>query len=341
MFIKKLNIYRLGGILFLVGILAGCTEKSKTPLSLIKAKQELYAQLNATVSGKIADRVATMPEKYIRALQKYDLSIGASGAENYKQYNPTDADKNLVAEYIALLPDGYQKILQKKLLRIYFIENFSGGGMTDWVVDNNGNVLYYLVFNSSVLNRQINDWLTFKSNSIFEEDARQKIKINIDGGYQALLYVLLHEGSHIVDYELAITPYMDQGNKEYLARTGEETEYTKNIWASQNDPKQQYKIAEEKNLNFYRSFSSVPYVNGSKIIGYYLKLKESPFVTIYSTKAWYEDFADLATYYHISEKLGSTITVEVEEDSKRILIFNPMKSKLVKLRLGIMEQFYK
>ncbi|MEQ1882902.1 MAG: hypothetical protein ABL878_18250, partial [Burkholderiales bacterium] len=97
MFTKKLNIYRLGGILFLVGILAGCTEKSKLPLPLIKAKQELYTQLNATVSGKIADRVVTMPEKYIKVLQKYDLSIGASGAENYKQYNPTDADKNMVA----------------------------------------------------------------------------------------------------------------------------------------------------------------------------------------------------------------------------------------------------
>ena len=102
-----------------------------------KAFSEIFAGIPAKnfssyrfdPSTDLADRVLEAPEFVLAYLRETDK------VTNYTAYMPSSAELAEVRKNLALLPPKFKAILQQRLIGIYFVNNWIGIGMADYVLD--------------------------------------------------------------------------------------------------------------------------------------------------------------------------------------------------------------
>jgi len=119
---------------------------------------------NIDLSIPVKNRIQAVPENVISWLENMDSK------DNYISYIPTNVEKELFFEYFNLLPEKLQKIVKEKVIVVYFIENFMGGGMTYPVFDNKGNMYIIWIYNTEILRQNISSWINYRENSYFDND---------------------------------------------------------------------------------------------------------------------------------------------------------------------------
>lgn len=299
----------------------------------IKWKQSLSQRLHENLSLPLAERVQQMPADLLKITRDYDRSLGIANTEHYAARVPSADELALIKSYLALLPQAHQSVFAKKLLAVYLVDGFAGAGMSDWVVDREGHIYYYLILNSALFTTSIDDWLSYKDNSAFDHSsAAPMIRIKTQTNYQALLYGLLHEGAHIVDYELGVTPYVDQPHRRLSGRTGERTAFTDGVWMQQSQPDARFDFKHRGDLNTYGIFPKRGLIPRAELAGMFSQLSQTPFVSFYSGTSWNEDLADYVTYRQIERKLGGAITVELLSAGKMQDRYTPLATQWAKQR---------
>ncbi len=305
----------------------------------LREKLETFQRFESNLAMPLAERVQIIPDDLLKSLIDYDRSIGIKSTA-YKAHRLSADEKAMFADYVKLLPAKYQTTLSNKLLVVYFVDNFSGAGLTDWAIDKDGALYYHVILNSALLEQSLDEWLTYRENSFFTPGSPFSIKLRTDTGYKALIYGLLHEGGHMVDMEYHVTPYMDPSHKKFIKQESEVTEFTRSVWEGQNRPVMQYRFNNQDRLNVYGIFDREP-VPASEMAHMFGQLGATPFVSFYAGTAWYEDFADLITYHYIDKKLGGSISLELYEGEKLLKTRLPAKLKMRGARKRIMKEFIK
>jgi hypothetical protein len=304
----------------------------------LKARLERFKSLESNLSLPLAERVQAVPEDYMKFLIDFDKSIGIKNTD-YKTRVPTAEDKALVTEYVKLLPDRYQKTFNDKLMVVYFIDNFAGAGLTDWVIDEKGKFHYYMILNSALLTQSLDAWLTYRENAFFTGDTKpSSIRVRTATPYKALLYGLLHEGGHIVDVEYHITPYVEEAHKKFIKQKKDVTNFTRDVWQERKKPEATYDFKNRDKLNAYGIFNRA-LIPAAEMADMFLQLTDTPFVSFYAGSAWQEDFADLLTYHYIDDKLGGTVVVELLDGTKVARRYLPAKRMQTAKRKKILEGF--
>ncbi len=72
----------------------------------------------------------------------------------------------------------------------------------------------------------------------------------------------------------------------------------------------------------------------------YAALRRTPFVSLYGSSNWYDDLAEYVTLYHLTEVLGQPYRIVIRKEGKEAFAYEPMKSDLVRGRVGQMKRFY-
>ena len=244
----------------------------------------------------------------------------------------TPAEKEKVKRAFAHLTPLHQRILTKHLQGISFMDNMPNTALTSLVDTINTTKMFNITFRASLLGENISQWATWKENTCFTPvDFSYKVRVE-GGNMDALLYVLIHEATHIVDVVTGITPSPDESDVIV-----EPTHYTKNIWRKRNLPAQLY-IDSLLEQTRFRSGKPVP-VNLAPDI--YLRLSKTPFTSLYAVAAWSEDIAELTTIYHLTAKMNQPFYIIVTKNDEELTRFEPMKNKLVRQRLDQLSTFYK
>ena len=146
-----------------------------------------------------------------------------------------------------------------------------------------------------------------------------------------IIYVLMHEATHIIDVVTDITPHQTEANAVV-----EPTTFTKNVWRMMNVPADPY-IDSLLEQTRFRSGKPVPIRLAPEV---YAKLAKTPFASLYGMAAWSEDIAELATIYHLTTKLSQPFYIVVTKVNVELARFEPMKNVLVKPRLAQLSAFY-
>ena len=277
-------------------------------------------------NASIADRIKVAPDFVLENLKKNKV-FG-----NYSVYVPSNDEKKLVEEYFDLLPKLNRDVLTAKLIGIYFINDYDGGGSTGWVMDKNNDMYVYMVINSVLLKENISHWLTYRENNCFYP--ADKIVVNCGKKYKGLLYGLLHESNHVVDLELGVTPYLSEEVRYLKKLKNKKTQFTKDIWLKYRNPCEEYDFMGRSNLTYYTKLR-VPFNKT-----YYVNLSKSPFVSLYGSQNWAEDFADMATFYYLTQILKQPYEIKILEGDNATTVF-PMLSDKVKDRFKTFESLYK
>lgn len=306
---------------------------------MLESKLGAFQYFKPNLSLPLAGRVQTMPADSLKSIIAFDRSNGIKNTD-YKPRTVLPADIALFAEYVKLLPEKYKATLSEKLMAVHFVDNFSGAGLTDWFVDEKGEMYYYMILNSALLTESLDDWLTYKENSFFAQDPVSFIvQVHTGTKYKSLLYALLHEGGHILDYEYRINPYLDPLHKKAIGNAKEVSDFTKGVWKKQKTPLKEYDIENRERLNIYGIFKDKKPISPARLPYMFSQLIDTPFVGFYASTAWHEDFADLITYYHIEKKLGGSIVVELLENGGVVNSYFPVR-KLNGARQDVIESIY-
>ncbi len=244
----------------------------------------------------------------------------------------TAKEKDKVEKAFAMLSSLHIKILKEHLHSISFMDNMPNTALTSPVETTDSNPKFNITFRAEIINETVSQWATWKENTYYTFPEGNEFAINIEAGQlDAIVYVLLHEATHVVDAVLGITSRSNEGDTGMAL-----TEFTRGIWDKVNVPERAF-ISPLLASTRFRSGKQVPVSHAPEI---YKELQKTPFASLYSTAAWFEDLAELVSIYHLTAKLKQPFWLSVKMNNKEIMRFEPMKNKLVKKRLAQLKVFY-
>lgn len=244
----------------------------------------------------------------------------------------TAAELEQVDKAFSILPPLHKKILQAHLHSISFMDNMPNTALTSTLETGDSTQQFNITCRAGILNETISDWASWKEKSVFDNTANPGTEIRIDAGnLAAIQYILLHEATHVVDVVLNLTHHSEQGDSVQIP-----TAFTKNNWQLFNTPTAKFTNPLLEKTRF-RSGAIQPISSANAI---YKALSKTPFPSLYGMASWSEDLAELITIYHLTQKLHQPFVIYLKEKDKRIVVFEPMKNKLVKKRLKQLRIFY-
>ncbi|WP_020596455.1 hypothetical protein [Spirosoma panaciterrae] len=244
----------------------------------------------------------------------------------------TPGQKEKVRHAFERLPPLHQRLLTAHLQSISFMDNMPNTALTSLLDSGNGPNMFNITFRAGLLDETISEWATWKENTCFEPVGNVRYSVRVEGGnLDAILYVLMHEATHIVDAVLNITPHVVEAQSVVKP-----TRFTRGVWRKMNVPDDTYLDSLLEKTRFRSgkllSISVAPAV--------YRKLSQTPYPSLYAMAAWSEDIAELATIYHLTTQLNQPFYVVVTKDQVELARFEPMKNALVNQRLKQLSVFY-
>lgn len=243
-----------------------------------------------------------------------------------------ETEQQKVAHAFSLLPPLHLKILKEHLHSISFMDNMPNTALTSPIEPEGATKEFNITFRSVILRETISEWATWKEKTLYDTSGNPSLQVQIDAGnLDAFVYVLLHEATHVVDAVLKLTPQAEDADSLVAP-----TAYTKNIWRLLNLPEAKftYPILEKTR---FRGGKVQPIASAEEI---YNSLEKTPFVSLYGMASWHEDLAELITIYHLTNKLKQPFVVYIKENGEIKSQFEPMKSRLVKRRMKLLDIFY-
>jgi len=130
-------------IISLVFLIGCATQHAFDRQVFLQRPERQLKTYHPTFDPNVVNRVRPAPKEILQYLNKMDST------DKYSAYVPTSGELRLFSEYYALLPRKYQEIIGRNVVGIYFISNFAGGGMADFLFDENGKMYTALYFGSS------------------------------------------------------------------------------------------------------------------------------------------------------------------------------------------------
>jgi len=308
-----------------VFFLVSCKSQKQNNVYPIQ-KAENY---NGNSKSLVWEKILGAPEIIINSLNKMDnVSI-------YSSYELNSNEKQLFMDYYNLLPMKYTDTITEKVIGIYFIKNFLGGGMTLPVFDNNGDMYIVLFFNPEILHKTISEWINFRDNSAFISDSTISIITVCSGNYYALIHTLVHEATHVYDYYNHITPFTEKSLKNN--KTKFPTDFVNGVWRDYDIPFAEYDFEDRKYTSFYGLGEKIDKKSAVKV---FTLLKHTPFNSLYGSKTWAEDFAESFTWYYLNNYYSISYITTIE-DKNHLIIYDPNENELVKRRYKIFEEIVK
>lgn len=298
----------------------------------LKQRQQLGQLLTFHETQTLAERVSAIPNSLLKTWRDADSKLNPI-ALTYQNYTPSLAEQEILKKSLVGLPEAWQKVLQKKVVRIFFVENLIGAGITDWVLKGKNDQRFYtIILNPKLFHTSAKAWLEYRANSMFKQGDYRITYIGIPD-IPAVTYALLHEAAHIIDFENYQTPFVDPFMQQYLNITTKETPFIKHVWLSYDKPLKIFEFPERKQLNAYHLTVQRGYISNDKLPEILKRLKHTPFVTPYASLTWAEDFADFSAFSHL-ERMGETpLHLQLKNGKETIVDITPLSSPINQARL--------
>lgn len=317
-------------LLILLLILSNCADNNAYDSYPPAQRIESYS---FDPSKPLHDRIQEPP------LAVMDYLIALDKRPDYRPALLDEKELVLCRSAIKALPPHVSAVLRKRLLGIYFIEDFNGSGLTECVADRKGNPYAIMVFNRKALHLTISALLTWKENSAFKTGGgKTSITVQCGDRENAFLYILLHESMHAYDYIVRITPYVDDESRKRFNRSADPTPFTENVWAGYDSPASPLPFSGT--LHFYTMDESKQIIV-SEAPALYEKLQSSPFISLYSTLSWAEDFAEMGAFYHLTQVLNLPYRINVYGSGGLVKSYTPMNFPRAVARLPFFGALYK
>ncbi len=250
-------------------------------------------------------------------------------------HRPDEAELEKLAAAFDALPPLHQTILKNRLRSFSLVDNMPHTALTSTTNPGEPYRVFDITIRAEILEQNLSEWLTEKERTCFDS-TESPLTVSIEAGsLDAVLYVLLHEATHVVDASLGVTP-ASRPNGKWNAESLD-SEFAAGVWSDRTVVSSRYRQPALDEIVFRRNGTKLPVERAQAI---YEALEKTPFVSLYGSSSCSEDLAEYVTVYHLTEKLNQPFRIVISDGDKEILGFEPMKSETVQERVGQMKRFY-
>jgi hypothetical protein len=252
-----------------------------------------------------------------------------------KAHDLTATERRKLSEAFAALPPLHRRVLGERLRSVSFLEGMPNTALTSTVNPDEPYRLFDITIRAAILGQDVSEWLTEKERSCFKA-AGSPLSVSVEAGeLDAILYVLLHEGTHVVDSCLRITPAMRSGGQP--GGDTPPTVFTEGVWSERTIPVPQYRDPLLERIRFRAGGETLAIDQAQSV---YAALRRTPFVSLYGSSNWYDDLAEYLALYQLTEVLKQPYRIVIRKESEEVFVYEPMKSPIARSRLGQMKRFY-
>jgi len=286
-------------------------------------RAEALAKYGFDPSTSLESRIGETPAAVLKAFK----DAGTKPAAHVL----TEVERQKVSRAFAALPPLSYRTLRERLRSFSFLDGMPNTALTSTVNPDEPYRLFDLTIRAGILNENVSEFLTKKERTCFET-SNSSLNVHIQGGrLDAIVYVLLHEATHIVDGSLQMTPKTGPGDQSYA------TSFTKGVWNGRTTLAPQYRNTLLESIVF-RADGKVLSIDQAEAV--YKALRQTPFVSLYGSNNGHDDLAEAVAWHHLTEKLRQPYRIEILKEGKVIFVYEPMKSRLVRSRFDLMKEFY-
>ena len=294
-------------------------------------RAEVYRRHGMDPSTSLESRIGATPASVLELFK-------ADGFPAPSAHALTESEQDQLRSAIAALPPLHRRILRERLRTLSFLDGMPNTALTSTVNPGEPFRLYDITFNAAILRQNVSEWLTKKERTCFDA-AGSRLSVSIDAGtkLEALVYVLLHEATHVVDGCLQITPALNPSGRPSGSGKPAATAFTEGIWIELSRPVPRYQDPLRESGPFHGKGRAIPVDRAKEV---YEALRKTPFVSLYGGRNWLDDLAEYVTVYHLNQVLNQPFRIVVRDGEKPIFEYEPMKSDLVRGRVGQMKRYY-
>lgn len=177
-----------------------------------------------------------------------------------------------------------------------------------------------MTFRAGVFGETVSTFLTAKERTCFSTTG-SALTVSIEAGtLDAIVYVVLHEATHIVDDSLRFTPGT----------------FSAGVWSGRTTAASAYRDSLLESIHF-RTGESLPIDRAEAV---YAALQKTPFVSLYASSNWFDDLAESVTWYDLSTKKAQPFRIVIRRADNEIFSYEPLKSPNVRARFARLGQFF-
>jgi hypothetical protein len=243
----------------------------------------------------------------------------------------TDAERKSLARAFTTLPPVHQRVLRERLRRISFLDGMPNTALTSTVDPDAATPVYDLTVRAGVLHESVSEFLTRKERTCFDSSGSTRTVAIEAGSLEAIVYVLLHEATHMVDGALGLTPV------EGRTPAADADLLTTGVWVDRLTVAGAYADPLLDGLVYRRGGRPIAVSDAHKVYG---ALQRTPFVSLYATSNWHDDVAELVAWHHLTSRMGQPYRIVVRERDQEVLVYEPMASPVVQGRLRLLTPMY-
>lgn len=250
----------------------------------------------------------------------------------------TAGERSQLDSAINCLPPVHRRVLKERLRVLSFLDGMPNTALTSTVNPDESFRLFDITFNARILHQNVSEWLTQKERTCFDTKG-SPLGVEVDAGKKvdALVYVLIHEATHIVDMSERITPPVAVQGKSVTAAGHSASAFTEGIWNDLSLPVAAFRDPLREHVRFYVTCPALPIDRAPDVYAY---LSRTPFASLYGGRNWLDDLAEYVSVYHLTEVLKQPYRLVIRRGNQEIFAYEPMKSDLVRRRIGQMKRFY-
>lgn len=243
----------------------------------------------------------------------------------------TDVERQALARAFAVLPPVHQRVLRERLRRLSFLDGMPNTALTSTVDTEAGTPAFDLTIRAGVLRETVSEFLTTKERTCFDFSGSDRTVAVEAGTLDAIVYVLLHEATHMVDGAMGLTP------REAAPRASEGALLTTGVWTDRLTIAGPYANPLLDGLAYRRGGRPVAASDAHEV---YAALRRTPFASLYGSSNWHDDVAELVAWHHLTSRLKQPYRILVRERGHDVLVYEPMASPLVQRRLRLLPSMY-
>jgi hypothetical protein len=220
-----------------------------------------------------------------------------AGMKDVRPHVLTDAERIKVQASLDSLPPLNKGALTKHLHQLAFVDGIPGEG-TGLTSPAASKGQFDITLRASIIDESLSTFLTTKERRVFIDDGSGTTVMVSGTGTDALIYVLLHESTHVLDEACGITTAFPNS-----------FDYT--IWKSAHELTATMNSALATRT-YFRGSARLPLERATDL---YNSLSETPFVSLYATASAREDFAELVAWRELQQQHSTTLTISVKSPS--------------------------
>jgi hypothetical protein len=268
----------------------------------------------------LEDRVSSAPESVLKRFSN-ELDVNVSA------HTVTPDERIILVNTLAQLTPFQREVLRNRLHSIYFLDGLPGNALTFPDGGPTTEPMYSIAVRAGALHETVSELVTRKERTLFDS-AGSELSVTVDGGtLNAMVYVLLHEATHIVDFAVGATPDPAHPSWNYPLVSG--------IWRDAVTPVDQYRLPILMGISYRRNGRVIPVSQAADL---YDTLGRTPFISVYASCDSHDDLAELVAWTELTVRLHQPYRILISKGGIVMRVIEPAQSNLVQARLKDLSQ---